>query len=63
MKWLLEQLKTRGFITSNLPDELVQAALEREEEQIIDAWFDAAEMDGIGSGENYYVKNFGYLRD
>lgn len=43
-----------------------EQALEKEEEQIVDAWhdgyFNGAEEGSTTLGENYYADNYGFLR-
>jgi hypothetical protein len=59
VKWLIDQLpRTLKVI---IADKL-QDALEREEEQIVDAWQAGYERDFAASPEDYYVSNYGYLR-
>jgi hypothetical protein len=45
---------------------IYEQALEKEEEQIIDAWhdgyFNGAEEGSTTLGENYYADNYGFLR-
>lgn len=57
--WIIESLVP----TSNLPiwsiNEFISKAKEMEEEQIVDAFYAGTEAEGLESGEDYYVKNYG----
>jgi repressor of nif and glnA expression len=57
---------THGSVKITIPENIIEDVLEREEEEIINAWEDGFQNgyeDGRPNcGENYYVDNFGYLR-
>lgn len=56
IQWLFEQtIKHNGIV----PVDVIEKAIEMEEEQIVDAFYSGAESEGIESGEDYYVKTYG----
>ena len=56
IQWLFEQtIKHNGIV----PVDVIEKAIEMEEEQIVDAFYSGADSEGIESGEDYYVKNYG----
>ena len=64
VKWLVEQITAKnGEEFASYFTEFLELALEMEEEQIIDAWEDGYERDFANCGANYYVDNYGYLRN
>ena len=56
IQWLFEQtIKHNGIV----PVDVIEKAIEMEEEQIVDAFYSGADSEGIESGEDYYVKTYG----
>ena len=56
IQWLFEQtIKHNGIV----PVDVIEKAIEMEEEQIVDAFYSGAEAEGLESGEDYYVKTYG----
>ena len=65
--WLIEQLNPDPkTMQGHLIHGLLEQALEKEEEQIVDAWhdgyFNGAEEGSTTLGENYYADNYGFIR-
>ena len=55
IQWLFEQtIKHNGIV----PVDVIEKAIEMEEEQIVDAFYSGAEAEGLESGEDYYVKTY-----
>lgn len=56
IQWLFEQtIKHNGIV----PVDVIEKAIEMEEEQIVDAFYSGADSEGIESGEDYYVNTYG----
>jgi hypothetical protein len=69
IRWLLKKIDEAGcwaVIVNNIPHQVLEQALEKEEEQIVDAWhdgyFNGAEEGSTTLGENYYSDNYGFIR-
>lgn len=63
----VEEAGCWAIFSNNIPHELLDDALEKEMEQIVDAW-DNGFQDGqddmtTTSGENYYVGQYGFVRE
>lgn len=64
LRWLLKKIDEAGcwaVIVNNIPHQVLEQALEKEMEQITEAWEAGYERDFAASGENYYVEQFGFL--
>jgi hypothetical protein len=65
-RWFLKKVQESGcwaVFSNNIPHEIIEEALEKEMEQIVDAWEAGYERDFAATGENYYVEQFGFVRE
>lgn len=63
-RWFLKKVEESGcwaIFSNNIPHEILEQTLEREQEQIVEAWEAGYERDFAASGENHYVEQFGFL--
>jgi hypothetical protein len=64
-RWFLKKVNEAGcwaIFSNNIPHEILEQALDKEMEQVVDAWDAGREGDFTSSGENYYVEKFGFVR-